>query len=97
MDSFFKPYNMPREVEQSSPLNDEKPLSYVTRRQADKEIDKMLKDCVKSNFSINSYHFPGFGGLLVQLKEGKDITSYVVKLIENRYNLKTIEKVSRVK
>jgi hypothetical protein len=86
---------MPREFEQSSPLNDEKQLNYVTRRQATREIENMMKDCKQS--SDNSYHFPKYGGLLVKLSVGKSIRDYVVRLIESRHNLTGIEKVANVK
>lgn len=82
---------MPREVEQSSPINDnDNNLTYVTRRQADKEIERMMAD-VKT-VGNNLYYFPKFAGLRVELREGKSIKDYVVKLIESRHNLKSIEK-----
>ena len=67
-------------------------MSYVTRRQADREIESMMLDCRAGKG--NTYHFPKFGNLSIKLKPKKTIREWVVKYIEQRNNLTAIERVA---
>lgn len=66
-------------------------MKYITRVEADKEIESMINDCkVGVN---NTYHFPMFGNLYIKLDPNKTIKDFIVKYIEDKYNLTAIEKV----
>jgi len=70
-------------------------MSYVTRKQADREISRMMDNCKK--IGALSYHFPKFNNLSIKLKEGITIKEWVTRYIEDRNNIPRIEQVSNIK
>jgi len=74
---------------QSHVKKDDRRVPIITRVLADKQIEDMMIDC--RPLGNNSYIFPKFGNLRVNLRQGKVIREWVTKYIESRCNIKNIE------